>query len=852
MPVTQSSQDKMTTLSQARQTTLASLNKIDEQTLQRLTRLTLPEIQELQREVARLLPAGNLPAFVLSGLTQLKGRKLDPDRVRKDLGTLMRGVELLPQSLYGAFFVGPAAILHAYQNLLKLAGKDLQSAFPQGTWQFYLQFGLREDTARHANETIGFQQAISEPRDEIVEAAAWASATMDLIYKYDDLLSTDWRERVMLRIVVDEAQQAGLEDEPLFDSLIRDWNRALPYHRPPRRSDYLRHRLETFQIFIQDRVHALSNEAQDRVMDRYAAERAEHLAAYLEQMTILNALTPTTYQEQKTPIQIWRACVGFIWKGTTTLLPICQRNSEGSPLCHPPHEDAPPIPLFSHGKTGLCDAQGAPLIVDRGGSVRYEDTQRPLGHLRPPAPETIRGWIAAIFDHKGKHRPSRVDVQLAESQRKVQTQLREKLPRATQSELLLLRRAPILINWDEHPVENPLAVIRQDHRGIGDHALTLFRTPQSTVFDQSHIFFDGLWGMAVAEIMTDNAIHTYHDMSEQLTAASPQPLSALKLESSEAFESLAEKHRLDGETTAESNGVRMKRLARLREQLQQRGVRLTINDLLLLYRSLHAGRYERSARVQRAIEEMHYRLPADKYKAVCQAIDETLARYRETNPALLIPMNAGYVAPRERLFPTTYRNPLTDISPLLSTAQKRYQSYRKRENRKAWESFDQSRRELLAYLKAFGEYLDALKAVTMRGESFNTATLRLLGHLPPQMQSLLDQIPQHIDALNEVIKGNEVFSNVGRVAPGSSLRRFISAKDDGATKELVWGILTDNQGQMHISLRDFRPFVAQLVALGESQVATLLTQDYLNSYVAGFNAFIEALRVLISEESPFD
>ncbi|MFP4394154.1 MAG: hypothetical protein ACLFTI_02735 [Anaerolineales bacterium] len=847
--MTKPSPDKMTTLSQARQTTLASLSKIDEQTLQRLTRLTLPEIHELQHEVARLLPAGNLPAFVLNGLTQLKGRKLNSERVHKDLSTLMRGVELLPESLYGAFFIGPAAILHAYQNLLKLAGKDIQSAFPQGTWQFYLQFGLREDTARHANETNGFQQAIPEPRDKIVAAAAWVSAAIDLIYQYDDLLATDWRERVMLRLVLDEAQQAGLGETPLFTSLVRDWRRALPYHRPPKRPDYLRHRVETFQIFLQDRLQALPDAAQDRVTARYAAERQERLAAYLEQMTILNALTPTTYQEQKTPIQIWRACVGFIWKGRTTLLPICQRNAEGSPLCYLPREDAPPVPLFAHGKTGLCNVQGAALIVDRGGRVRYADTQRPLGHLRPPAPETIRGWIAAICDRKSKHRRSRVDVQLAKSRRKAQSELREKLPRATQTELTLLRRAPILINWDEHPVETPLAVIRQDHRGIGDHALTLFRTQRSTVYDQSHIFFDGVWGMAVAEIMTDDAIHTYHDMSAQSTAALPLPLSALKLESSEAFKSLAEKHRLAGETTAESQGVDMKRLARLRKRLRQRGVGLTINDLLLLYRSLHAGRYERSARVQRVMDEMQYRLTADDYRAVCQAIDATLARYHETNPALLIPMDAGYVAPHERLFPTTYRNPLPEIAPLLATTQQRYATSRDRE---AWAAFDRERRELLAYLKAFGEYLDALKAVTMRGESFNTATLRLLGHLPPQMQSLLDQIPQHIDALNEVIKGNEVFSNVGRVAPGSSLQRFISAKDDGVTKELVWGILTDHQGQMHISLRDFRPFVAQLVALGETQVATMLTQDYLNSYVAGFNTFVETLSAIISEESPFD
>jgi hypothetical protein len=116
------------------------------------------------------------------------------------------------------------------------------------------------------------------------------------------------------------------------------------------------------------------------------------------------------------------------------------------------------------------------------------------------------------------------------------------------------------------------------------------------------------------------------------------------------------------------------------------------------------------------------------------------------------------------------------------------------------------------------------------------------------MQYLLDQIPQRIGALNEVIKGNEAFSNVGRVAPGTSLSRFISARDDGQTKELIWGILTDDQEQMHISLRDFRPFVPLLLALGETELADLLAEDYLGSYVDGLNRFVAELGTLIALE----
>jgi hypothetical protein len=157
----------------------------------------------------------------------------------------------------------------------------------------------------------------------------------------------------------------------------------------------------------------------------------------------------------------------------------------------------------------------------------------------------------------------------------------------------------------------------------------------------------------------------------------------------------------------------------------------------------------------------------------------------------------------------------------------------------------------LAYLAAFGEVLDALKALTMRGESFNTATIRLLAHLPASLQHLLDQVPQRISVLNEIIKGSEVFSNVGRVAPGTSLTRFISAKDDGQTKELIWGILTDDQGRMCITLRDFRPFVPLLLALGEGDLANLLAQDYLDGYVRGLNSFVAELSTLITLKGPF-
>jgi hypothetical protein len=119
--------------------------------------------------------------------------------------------------------------------------------------------------------------------------------------------------------------------------------------------------------------------------------------------------------------------------------------------------------------------------------------------------------------------------------------------------------------------------------------------------------------------------------------------------------------------------------------------------------------------------------------------------------------------------------------------------------------------------------------------------MKLMAHLPDSILKLLDEIPRRIDVLNEVIKGEEVFSNVGRVARGSSLCRFTSAKDDNENKTLVWGILTDDNDVLHLSLRDFRPHVAALHRLGKINLAELMLQHYVDSFAEGFNEFVARL-----------
>ena len=119
------------------------------------------------------------------------------------------------------------------------------------------------------------------------------------------------------------------------------------------------------------------------------------------------------------------------------------------------------------------------------------------------------------------------------------------------------------------------------------------------------------------------------------------------------------------------------------------------------------------------------------------------------------------------------------------------------------------------------------------------------------MQRLLDAVPNRFDLLNDLIKGREVFSNVGQVAPGSTLTRFSTAKDDNEKKSLAWGVLTDDQGVMHITLRDFRPHVAALIDIGHKALAVRMTQHYLETYAEGLNNYIRELRrIATASRSP--
>ena len=112
-------------LAQATRLTAADLRSVATTVrLRQLSKLSLPEIEHLSDEIARVVPAGNAPAMILSGLANIRSRTVDVTESRRHIGLLFRGLRhTLDEAVYATFFAGPAAVLYSYQLLLQLAGR---------------------------------------------------------------------------------------------------------------------------------------------------------------------------------------------------------------------------------------------------------------------------------------------------------------------------------------------------------------------------------------------------------------------------------------------------------------------------------------------------------------------------------------------------------------------------------------------------------------------------------------------------------------------------------------------------------------------------------------------------------
>ncbi|MGF1505696.1 MAG: hypothetical protein ACFB51_11305, partial [Anaerolineae bacterium] len=700
--------------------------------------------------------------------------------------------------------------------------------------QFYLQFGLREDPGRHTNETNGYHKERPADATTADDITAWLLTAIYTLFDTYALTATLWQEWTTLRLITEAAERHGLHRQPPFKTIIRDWVAARPYNAPVGQP-YAAQRLAAFEAFSARFYDKLPLSELGAIAEETQKLAAEEQPAYQQQMNLLAYLDPGKYMDERVQIPMWKAKVGLIWEGQIYLFDAIAKDKQGRPLAFTEKGDRWPLKIDNHGQP--LDKRGKPLTAQGGWLLRKEPGSvqpTPVAYLAPPDPAALKAMVHGVIAGKSKKKPSddMVDIRLVQSPRAEQERVRALLPKETQQELVELAQAPIIVNWDEQDRGLPVGEIRRNaRRGIGDHPLTILRTGQTILFDQSHIFFDGIWGMAIAEVMTNQASSWVQHLTSIKTKkmSAPEPL---QLRISPDFIDETNKLRAAEnyafyEVDAETSSVDMRLVQQARKFLKQRGIMLTINDMLVLSRVFHAANYEPNDFLMKEVRT----LPEDLRKPVLKSLEDS-GGY---NPALLIPIDASFVQPKERIYPITFRNAIGGIFGAHQEAIAALQAHTDSPNDKSWERLDKARRSYFAYLNAFGEMLNAFKDVAMQGESLNISILKLIGNLPPSIQHTLAQIPQRFGPLNEVIKGEEVFSNVGRVAENSSLVRFLSAKDDGQAKRFVWGILTDDTDRMTVTLRDFRPHVPLLTRAGHHRLTQKLANDYVLTFVAEVN-----------------
>jgi hypothetical protein len=782
--------DKRASYQQASQLTANDLRTVAKAiSSQQLSRLSLPEVDKVVDLVSKIIPAGNVPGMILSGLSRLPGRRIPAQKMQQDVNALFSGVEqILDQATFGAFFAGPAAIIWGYQNLLKLAGKDPTAAFPEGVWQFYAGYALREDTARHANETYGFDFLLNQHGihlDPVDRLTAWFMAAVMCLHQYHALLENEWRERVAVSLLEDE-------DSKRAKKLFREWELQRPYRREEDGADmdYPTYRRFKFDQFLKKNWETLALPKHEAYDTKLKNATQQDLPAYQHQMSILAYLEPGPYNETRVPFNLADAQIGIIYRDSYYLLPACEQRSNK------------PIDVMN-----------------------------------------VRAQIAALFESPFAS-PSQL-ASLARVKRSALPGLRNKLNPMLINDIDNLRFAPILLSADTRTRSLPLSELRQAERGIGSHALTIFDTGESIVFDQSHIFFDGAWGSALAEIMTNEALSwaRYLSMLPPPTPADMRMYSSLTLQLQQSDINLVQQApHLSPEAGAETDKLNIKACMNLRKHFKQRNeqIQLTVNDLLVLYRALHSNQYRPSQRLLTEVEKLSLTKPE-----IASSIRVMLEETSRTNPAILIPMDASLKTPRERVYPLNFEVPYMELNLLSLHGQtiKLLSAYENSvEDRGAlYASFDKSQRLYLASLSGLGTILAKAKEIAIQGESSSVGAIKLLAHLPAPLQKLLDKVPERFDLLNNMLKGREVFSNVGAVVPTSTLHRFITAKDDNAQKQLAWGVITDAKSVMRVSLRDFRPHVSALLSIGRRDLANLIAQDYLEAYAEGFNEYIREL-----------
>lgn len=760
-----------------------------------LSPLTLPEIEAVVNVVSDVLPAGNVPGMILSSLVNQPGRRPPPETVSRDINLLYQGLEnALDKAVHGAKFAGPAAVLWGYQNLLKLAGKEMEASFPDGLWQFYLDYAFREDTARYTFETHAFDSVLRRHELNIVptkRVTAWLMAAVQVIHQYHELLTNRWREQVYLALV--QQVTHGGPYATLTADLHARWLAIRPlsrgYDAEPSHN-YAQYRRVKFDAFLRE-VLAQLDEHGRYAWNQQVQVAKQQLPTYQRQLSMLAYLEPTAYNESRQPVALKDTCVGLIYQNRYYLLPTC------------------------------LSGTNQPVSVDVLEAQVHQIISRPTGSAALP--------LSTLTNIK----------------RKEWANLRPTLNNTLLDSLQALRRAPIIFNADRQASNAPLSSLRRAERGVGDHALTIFDTQRTMLFDASPIFFDTMWAAELSEILTQEALSWAAYLSQtaasEVEIAAPRPL-MLPFERSEQI-FIQQATKITAEVSAETTSVQLKPLIALQKMFRMRSdlLNLELQDLLVLYRAIHNYTYQPDPNLVSALAGLQ------NDRKLHEAADgvQTLWQ-RPLNPGILLPLSAPQ-SPHERVHPLVFDVPVRGLNLLrlhqdTLAALDAYETAAPQDRLHTYTTFDKQQREYLATLAGFGQILAQAKALAQGGHGRGQQMVRMLATLPPAMKSLFDQLSNRSEVLNNVLKGSEIFEWVDLSGAVNSLTRFNGAKEDSVQKTLIWGALLDTHSTLTLTLRDFRPEIVALAEGGRRQLAMQICEHYLNSYARGLNTYVAALR----------
>lgn len=684
-------------------------------------------------------------------------------------------------------------------------------------FQAFAKKALRDDAARFSVECVWSTDRHQTAKHRALGAARGANiypspalhgetsllagcifTVAQLLYHYADLLACEWDNRMYARDLASSvlSGQAGASPlqtigrvsiEPsaeMFADLaayVRAYERALEERRQ-----------RCAQLF--------AHSGYDAALQAHMGRRERDLPAYQRQMSLLQSLRPGRHGDVPVPIPIDKLSIA-VRKGNRYVL----------------------IPVY---------------MPEQG---------RATGSYRMISREEIRGYAEYIGGLPDEG-PLSLNPSLPRILRRYQHGVRKRYSPEALTELEVLASAPVVINWNIHDASRNLSLIRQTQRGGNDQPLTLIRTERGVVCDFSHILFDGLWASSVAHYVTHFTTSITNSELEDTVAAAKEPpfldVPADRQEESSPSAVIAARpdrartvqlerdvdnkereathtDKLVHEVSAELGGIELKSLTASLQLMNLHGVTITLNDLLLLARMLHAKTYKPSMDVEQALASL---TEPKEAQSAARLWRKRMEVERQCPPALLIPIDATERDPKERLYMTSIRPNDLPKGLLEQLAQLLHP------RSATTNSFPTIMRGVNERLAETGLIFRKKFNLARQGRSFSTKASRLFVASPYPMRDAGDWVTEQVKGLRTRVKGDELFSNLGQMPPWSTATRFMSARSSGKAQQRVWGIMTDNRQQLMITLRDFHPFTVMLIRNGQGHLAASILQDYLNAF----------------------